>query len=77
MLLGESLLTPTKIKQLLPLIKSERVFPENFGVNINSNSWGLSEVFKWLASNGNISSGIYIFTVIYMCVYDYYIYILI
>ena len=67
MLLGESLLTPTKIKQLLPLIKSERVFPENFGVNINSNSWELSEVFKWLASNGNISSSICI-------IIHYYIY---
>jgi len=72
MLLGESLLTPTKIKQLLPLIKSERVFPENFGVNINSNSWELSEVFKWLASNGNISSDIYIIhcyiCYIYVCI---------
>src|SRR5436309_7928009 len=94
MSLGESFLTPTKIyvKQLLPLIKSEknfvkvndthitggdfvenipRVFPENFGANINSNSWKLSEVFKWLA----IYHQVYIYySLLYMCVYmNYYI----
>ena|SRR5437588_1948374 len=44
-----------------------RVLPENFGANINSNSWELPQVFKWLASNGNISSGICI-------IIHYYIY---
>nr|CAG8612692.1 8873_t:CDS:10 [Entrophospora candida] len=33
-----------------------RVLPENLGVNINSKSWELPQVFKWLASNGNIPS---------------------
>ncbi|CAG8470314.1 22685_t:CDS:10 [Dentiscutata erythropus] len=37
-----------------------RVIPEHLGANIDSKSWKIPEVFKWLAKNGNIPSGLYL-----------------